>query len=586
MAETQSTYSLGLGKTLYHSSVSLIKKQAGELRPEATLILSERLSRKKNSGSWPTEPLRKILPHVNLSKSVIAENRDVLHPKTHEEQLNSVLPFFESLKQNGLEKFSAHFNSDVRFVPHHLCHAMAAVHMSPFTKALILVMDGAGSAKKDFVGDFKNEAELGLAGGDPTGRDPNEEISVYLFEQQQGKVKLRCEQKMWRSFVKSQNVSKKTWSEGMGIFYETASEFIFNCNQSSGKVMGLAPFGKASALSGPRADYMESLPWAEKSFKGGGKKAWESHPHLQDYKDLAATVQSEFENFLFPFVQKLRTEYPEYENIILTGGCALNCTFNGKLVKQGLYEEVYVPPFPGDESISLGAAAYSHYILQNQDWHPLVHEQQHGYLGASESKPSTEEILKIFEGFQVERPNSITQYVAQLLEQGEVIAWFQGRSEAGPRALGNRSILARPDQEGLKDRLNAQIKFREAFRPYGASCLYEKSGEYFDIPKNFNSPYMSFAIPVKAEFKKQLNEVTHIDGTCRFQSVRQGQNEIFYDLIKKFGDRTGLYCLLNTSLNVMGEPIVETAEDARRLLMQTPVHGLAIGDFYIRNVSC
>ena len=155
MAETQSTYSLGLGKTLYHSSVSLLEKQAGKSRPQATVILSERLSRKKNSGSWPTEPLRKILPHIDLSKTIVTENRDVLHPKQHEEQLNSVLPFFESLKQNGLEKFSAHFNSDVRFVPHHLCHAMAAVHMSPFSKALIVVMDGAGSAKKDFSEEFK-----------------------------------------------------------------------------------------------------------------------------------------------------------------------------------------------------------------------------------------------------------------------------------------------------------------------------------------------------------------------------------------------------------------------------------------------
>jgi len=288
---------------------------------------------------------------------------------------------------------------------------------------------------------------------------------------------------------------------------------------------------------------------------------------------------------LFQFGTALRRELPDYENIILTGGCALNCTFNGKLVRQGLFKEVYVPPFPGDESISLGAAAYLHYILQNQDWQPLTHEQQHGYLGAMESSPSAEDIQKVFEGFQVTHPPSITEHVANLLQQGEVIAWFQGRSEAGPRALGNRSILARPDQSGLKDRLNATIKFREAFRPYGASCLFEKAGEYFDIPEHFNSPYMSFAIPVRSPFKKSLNEVTHIDGTCRFQSVRRGQNEKFYDLIKCFGDKTGLYCLLNTSLNVMGEPIVETAEDARRFLLQTPVHGLAIGDYYIQKVS-
>ncbi|MFM6929787.1 MAG: carbamoyltransferase C-terminal domain-containing protein [Bdellovibrio sp.] len=585
MPDRQNTYSLGLGKTLYHSSVSLLELKEGQIRPEATLVLSERLSRKKNSGSWPTEPLRKILPHLDLTTTSIAENRDVLHPKVHEEQLNTVLPFFESLQQNGLAHFSSHFNSAVQFVPHHLCHAMAAVHMSPFAKALIVVIDGAGTAKKDFSEGFQNEGQLSTATEDGSVRDPNEEISVYLFDQNEGKAQLVCQKKNWRSFVKSHSVATKTWSEGLGIFYETASEFIFNCNQSSGKVMGLAPFGEAVNLPGSRTDFLESLPWKERSFQGGGKKAWENHPHLQDYKNLAATVQGEFERFLFPFVQALRSEYPEYENIILTGGCALNCTFNGKLVRQGLFNEVYVPPFPGDESISLGAAAYLHYILENQDWHPLVHEQQHGYLGATESNPTAEDILRIFEGFEIARPAAITEHVANLLQQGEVIAWFQGRSEAGPRALGNRSILARPDQPGLKDRLNANIKFREAFRPYGASCLFEKAGEYFEIPENFNSPYMSFAIPVKVQHKITLKEVTHVDGTCRFQSVRSGQNKKFYELIKCFGDKTGLYCLLNTSLNVMGEPIIETAEDARRFLLQTPVHGLAIGDYYIQKVK-
>ena len=585
MVGRQNIYSLGLGKTLYHSSVCLLEAKEDQLRPEATLILSERLSRKKNSGSWPTEPLKKILPHLDLSKTSISENRDVLHPKVHEEQLNTVLPFFESLKMCGMSHFSSHFNSDVRFVPHHLCHAMAAVHMSPFAKSLIVVIDGAGSAKKDFTANFQHEGQIGQGAEGSSVSDPNEEISVYLFEQKQGKVHLTCEKKNWRSFVKSQSITTKTWSEGLGIFYETASEFIFKCNQSSGKVMGLAPFGEATTLVGSRTEFLDSLPWKEKSFQGGGKKAWENHPHLQECKNLAATVQSEFERFLFPFVSGLRSEYPEYENIILTGGCALNCTFNGKLVRQGLFKEVYVPPFPGDESISLGAAAYLHYVLHNQDWHPLGHEQQHGYLGAMESAPTKTDIPKVFDGFQVTRPSSITEHVANLLQQGEVIAWFQGRSEAGPRALGNRSILARPDQPGLKDRLNANIKFREAFRPYGASCLFEKAGDYFEIPENFNSPYMSFAIPVKAEFKKSLHEVTHVDGTCRFQSLRKGQNEKFYELIQSFGDKTGLYCLLNTSLNVMGEPIIETAEDARRFLLQTPVHGLAIGDYYIQKVN-
>jgi carbamoyltransferase len=168
------------------------------------------------------------------------------------------------------------------------------------------------------------------------------------------------------------------------------------------------------------------------------------------------------------------------------------------------------------------------------------------------------------------------------LAKGLVVAWFQGRSESGPRALGNRSILANPMVAGLKDRLNAEIKFREDFRPYGCSVLQECAHEYFEVEKGFNNPYMSFAVKTRENQRRRLSQVTHIDGSSRMQTVGKAQNPLFYELIKAFGEKTGLNCLLNTSLNIMGEPIVETAEDARKFLLATPVDGMAIGRFYIQ----
>jgi carbamoyltransferase len=162
-----------------------------------------------------------------------------------------------------------------------------------------------------------------------------------------------------------------------------------------------------------------------------------------------------------------------------------------------------------------------------------------------------------------------------------LIAWFHGRSESGPRALGNRSILARVDVPGLKDDLNARVKGRESFRPYGSSVLQEHAAEYFEVPSDFEAPFMSFAPRVKPKYAELLKEVTHVNGTSRIQTVSEGQNPRYRALIQALGDLTGLYCVLNTSLNIMGEPIVETMQDAKRFLEGTPVDALVLEDVVI-----
>jgi carbamoyltransferase len=573
---------LGLGKTLYQSSAALITP--GKERPEITLALSERLLRKKASGAWPEKALHALRAENSFQNLQISENRDVVAPTLKERAMNAGFPFFEHLKAQKLDAFSGVLNPDVQFVTHHLCHAMAATLMSPFSKALVVVVDGAGSRLQDFPLEHP-ERKFPPSLTDTMSSPLHEEGSVYLLDRVKERPVLTPVMKRWNRFVETNG---RHLSEGLGIFYETAAQYIFNDSRAAGKVMGLAPLGKSLPFEGSRVEWLKNLEW-ENAFREKGKKAWENSPQLNTYREIAATVQEAFEEEMFQWVGNLRERYPDYENLILTGGCALNCTFNGKLFRRGMFSGVYVPPFPGDESIGLGAAAFSYFQHPESCWEPLPLERQQAYFGPRTSAPSAENIEAVFGAkYEVEKPTSITHRTAEVLQRGHVIAWFQGRSESGPRALGHRSLLVRPDKKGIKDFLNARIKFRESFRPYGASCSFSHASTYFDVPGDFHTPYMAFAAPTREEYRARFEDITHTDGTCRFQSVRPQQDQRFFDLIEEFGRLSGIFCLLNTSFNIMGEPIVESVEDARKFLdlmnqqEVAPIHGLAIGDYYIR----
>ena len=563
---------LGLGKTLFNSSACRFTPRRG--RPEIELALSERLLRKKASGAWPESAIRAVIGERKGAEWKVGENRDVLAPSAIEDFYDTQFPFYEHLKQKGFDQFARRLNPALAYLTHHRSHAWAATAMSPLRKALIVVIDGAGSRDSDFASDHPERRFLPQARGSAL-RPSHEERSVYALDD----GSIECLEKHWQQF--EDRPRGLSVSQGLGTLYEKSAEFIFNSKRAAGKVMGLAAFGRAQEIS-DRARFLETLPW-EKAFHGRSKREWEESGRFSLYADIAASVQAHFEKDLLGFLAVLRSRYPEFQNLILVGGCALNCTTNQKIVQAALFDEVYVPPFPGDESIGLGVAASLYY--ESEPWAPLPHEEQHGYFGPLTSVPNESQIRALFEGFEITHPDSIVAYAASALAEGQTIAWFQGRSESGPRALGNRSILVRADLPGVKARLNAEVKFREAFRPYGCSVLHEHAHKYFDVPQGFNNPYMSFAVHTRAEHRDRLAEVTHVDGTSRMQTVRSGQNARFHALLTEMGRLTGLPVLLNTSLNVMGEPIVETAEDARRFLLKTPVDGLAIGDYYIRRRS-
>jgi carbamoyltransferase len=571
---------LGLGKVQYGSSVCRLNFDEAKLghKPDAEIFLTERASQIKADGGWPSAGIEYFLNsgrNPDMPSVMISENRDAQNPLQFEQGLNEKYPFYDWLRKNGLDRFSRKFNPDIQFLSHHYCHAMAAVAMSPYTRSLIVVMDGAGTEASDFG---KGHFEKSFLPEASLRKNKFEECSVYL----QDGPNLRCVLKRWQTFrsgKEKENYRGWTMSEGLGIFYEESAKYIFNSIREAGKVMGLSPYGKPKPVL-DRLGYLKDLDWDE-AFHGKGKKQWEDSGRFTEYANFAATVQNHFEEDLFALLKKMNKAFPDVKNLIFTGGCALNCIANMKIVYSGLFESVYVPPFPSDECISFGAAQ-GNYISKNPgQWSPLDWSLQKGNFGPKSSIPDLRYIENIFSGFNVHAPEDICSFTADLLAKKKIIAWYQDRSESGPRALGNRSILARIDVPGLKDKMNAKVKGREAFRPYGSSCTLESAPEYFEVPQGFESPFMSFAPRVRSKHKKLLKEVTHVNGTSRIQTVSRTQNPRFWALLNVFGQKTGLPCLLNTSLNIMGQPIVETMKDAKEFLERTPVDGLVIDDLYI-----
>ena len=230
----------------------------------------------------------------------------------------------------------------------------------------------------------------------------------------------------------------------------------------------------------------------------------------------------------------------------------------------------------------MGAALSSIIEDDKSDWKITSWNKQTSSRGLKTSAPTDQLIQDVFAGHKITRPTALLREVAHRLASGEIIAFFQGRSEIGPRSLGNRSILASPARKDLKKYLNENVKFREEFRPYGCTVQWDKAHEYFDISKGFENPFMSFAVPVREKYKKVLADLSHIDGTSRMQTLHREQNEKLYDLLGEMEQLTGLPILLNTSLNVMNEPIVETVHDLKRFLDTSNISTAVVGDYLIQ----
>ena len=290
--------------------------------------------------------------------------------------------------------------------------------------------------------------------------------------------------------------------------------------------------------------------------------------------DLAFTGQRVFEECVMGLLGHLWQRLP-CPNLVLCGGCALNSSANGKILAQTPFEQLYVPSAPADDGNALGAA----WLAQRADFPDKSPRSVSlsPYLGSTVSAGDLEKLESFCPLPCIRLPRvELIQRTADLLAQGKLLGWFQGRAEWGPRALGNRSILADPRRAEVHERLNAEVKFRELFRPFAPSILHEAGPEYFEDYQE--SLYMERTLTIRPERRKEIPGVVHVDGTGRLQSVRAESNPLYHELLSEFHRRTGVPILLNTSLNVMGKPIVHSLGDALTVLMLSGLDGLVVGD--------
>lgn len=443
------------------------------------------------------------------------------------------------------------YNKKIWFIKHHLSHAASSYFLSPFDEAAVLTVDG--------VGEYAS-ATYGYAKGN--------------------KIEIKKE---------------ISYPHSLGLLYSIVTAYLgFRVFAGEGKVMALAEFGEDTyrkefeEIIDIRADGSFCLNLKYFSFNRGekmhnkkfielfGEERAENDVITDRHKNIAATLQRVTEEAVLKMANHLY-EVTKCKNLCLAGGVFLNVTANSRILNETPFENVYIQPAAGDAGSAIGSALYLyHSLLKNEVRRPLLNAS----LGPEYSNSQIEIILKNkhLKYTKVNSSEELAKTVARHLADEKVVAWFQGRMEFGPRALGNRSILADPRSKKMKDWLNLTIKHREDFRPFGASVLRESVSEFFDF--NSDSPYMLYVAPIKEQYRDVLPAIAHINGTSRIQTVTQAENGRYYDVIKEFGNLTKVPMLLNTSLNDT-EPIVCTPQQAIDLFLRTKMDFLAIEDFIV-----
>jgi carbamoyltransferase len=297
---------------------------------------------------------------------------------------------------------------------------------------------------------------------------------------------------------------------------------------------------------------------------------------LKDYYyDLAASVQVVFEDIYIHLLRLLKKK-TNLDKVVISGGCALNCVANGKILNATGFKKIFVPPFPDDSGCSIGAAFYVHNQLMNKKKKFYLRTN---YLGPAYSDLEIERILIDYK-INYKKSKNITKEVANLISEGKIIGWFQGGIEFGDRALGNRSILADPRDSTMKDKVNKNVKYREEFRPFAPAILAEQVNEYFE--KADYTPFMEKTYIIKKNQRKKIPAVVHVDGSGRLQTVSKDINPIFYKLISEFEKISKIPIILNTSFNLKGEPIVCSPVDAIRTFFSSGLDYLTLGSFLIK----
>lgn len=447
--------------------------------------------------------------------------------------------------------------ASIRFLPHHLCHAASAYYCSGFPEASILTMDGSG-----------------------------EEHSTFMWHGAGDTIKELKSFKLPHS---------------LGGFYATFTEFLgFKAYQDEGKLMGLAPYGEYSDASqalldqilpydpdsgdfqtNPYMRYLGSRTYGRRftdQFVAVFGKPRLSHQPIEKYhRDLAFNVQWRLEQVAAALVRRL-ISITGASSLCLAGGVAMNCCMNGKLSLMPEVRDIFVQPASSDNGIALGAAL----VMAQRAGVASFEKLPHAYWGPAFSDAEVEAAI-LESKLKYDRSTATVAEVAKALAEGQIVGWFQERMEVGARALGNRSILASPLSKDMKDKLNREVKHREAWRPFCPSLPIDDYRTYFE--HGTDSDYMILAYEVRKELRDRIPGVVHVDGTGRPQTVRPEVNPTFYALLKEFGRLTGHPVLINTSFNVQGEPIVCTPADALRCFGGTGLDMLVLNDFLLRKRS-
>lgn len=469
-------------------------------------------------------------------------------------ELNDQLRFIDgTLAQCGFDTTGV----KIKWVEHHLAHAASSFFLSGFEKAAILSLDAGGEISSTLLG--------------------------YAEDRTITTIKEICA------------------PDSLGDFYATMTDYLgFQREDGEYKVMGMAPYGDPK-----RIDFNHIIWWDDKkkTYRCNDEYVWvrrkkraqvekvyskkmvqEFGPeHTGDglsepYIHIAAITQKKLEEITLKLAGAyLKEELVKHKNLCFAGGCALNVALNRILLEHPDIEKLWVQPASNDAGTSLGAAVYAASQLGEK-----IEPLKQVYLGPQYSDKEIEVAAKEFP-FPYSYENNICATVAELLCKGEVVGWFQGRMEWGPRALGNRSILGNPTIKGTADKINAQVKFREKWRPFCPSILKEFAGQILEA--NHPAPFMTVAFKVKREWKDRIPEVVHVDGTCRPQVLEEEINPKFYKVIRNFYSHSGIPAVINTSLNRKGEAIVCSPEDALTMFRGSGLEYLAIGDFLIQKKS-
>ena len=478
---------------------------------------------------------------------------------------------------NFLKNHDNNFKNEKKlfFSEHHLSHAASAFYPSPFNEAIVLTADGVGEWATTIVG---------------IGKGKDLEIKKEIH-----------------------------FPHSLGLLYSAFTYYTgFKVNSGEYKLMGLAPYGEPKyskiikdnlidikkdgsfKINQKYFDYATGLTMINAKFERlfKQKKRDSKFQEInQFHMDIAASIQQVTEDIMITLVRSLKEEY-KINNLCLAGGVALNCVANGKILKEKIFDNIWIQPAAGDAGGSLGAALAFWHIEQGNNRQISVKDNMQGsYLGAEFSQDEVEKELKsVGANFEILNYENLIDKTAELLSKEKAIGWFQGRMEFGPRALGGRSILGDPRSDKMQKNLNLKVKFRESFRPFAPSILREDLSEWFDMDDD--SPYMLLVanvnhkkkIEMTSEEKKlfgidklnikrsEVPAVTHVDYSARVQTVKREINNRFYDLIVKFKEKTGWPLLVNTSFNVRGEPIVNTPTDAFNCFMGTDLDYLVIGN--------